>query len=144
MHPKFSGIERGLEKLENSLKKLEPLKERKIEEFLANLDLRNIVAHNLEMVAKCCIDIADRIILLEQAKKAKDYEESILRLGELGVLPMKFAINFSYIVDLRDVLTHSHLDVEWEKISHSLQKIEDIYKFIHYVKEWFKDTCYEE
>jgi len=46
---------------------------------------------DLSSNAQCCIDIGNRIISLQAAQKPRDYYESILRLGELSVLPMDFA-----------------------------------------------------
>ncbi len=52
--------------------------------------MRDIVERNLEVMAQCCIDIANRIITIEDALKPQDYHESILRLGELDVLPNQY------------------------------------------------------
>jgi uncharacterized protein YutE (UPF0331/DUF86 family) len=91
MGPEFSGIERRLERLNECLQKLEPLRERTLDEFLADSYLRDIVERNLEVAAQCCIDIGNRIISLENAPRPRDSYESLLRLGEIGVLPIDFA-----------------------------------------------------
>ncbi|MDI6840276.1 MAG: DUF86 domain-containing protein [bacterium] len=100
MKEEFSGVERHLEKLKGCLEKLEPLKERKLKDFLSNSDLRDIAERNLEIAAQRCIDIGGRIISLEQAEKPKDYREHITRLGELKILPIEFAKRFQISISL--------------------------------------------
>ena len=64
MSPEFAGIERRLDRLNECLQKLEPLRKRPLAEFLTDAYLRDIVERNLEVAAQCCIDIANRIILI--------------------------------------------------------------------------------
>lgn len=91
MKPELGGIERRLDELNERLRRLDPLKEKPLAEFRRDAYLRDIVERNLEVAAQCSIDIANRIISLEGGSKPRDYYESILRLGELDVLPPEFA-----------------------------------------------------
>jgi uncharacterized protein YutE (UPF0331/DUF86 family) len=68
----------------------------------SNRYLRDIVERNLEIAAQCCIDICHRIIAVEHALKPSDYYEAILRMGELGVLPVDFARTLAAIAGFRD------------------------------------------
>lgn len=86
MQPEFSGIERRLDELNERLARLEPFRDRPRTDFDEDAYLRDIVERNLEVAAQCCIDICHRIISLEKARKPKDYHETIVRMGELGVL----------------------------------------------------------
>jgi uncharacterized protein YutE (UPF0331/DUF86 family) len=54
-----------LEKLKKCLAKLEPLRNKPLDEFAADPYLQDIVERNLEVAAQCCIDIANRIISIE-------------------------------------------------------------------------------
>jgi len=91
MKPEFSGIERRLEKLNVCLKKLEPFKSKKKEEILQDPYLQDIIERNLEVSAQSVIDIANRIISIEDLEKPQDYYDAIMRLGEAGIIPLKFA-----------------------------------------------------
>ena len=62
MKPEFSGIEKRLEKLNNCLNKLEPLKDRTLEEIQDDPYLQDVIERNFEVAAQSCIDIANRII----------------------------------------------------------------------------------
>lgn len=91
MRPEFSGIERRLERLKGCLLKLEPLRAKARSEFDGDPYLRDIVERNLEVAAQACIDIANRIVSIEQWEKPVDAYGTIRSLGEAGVLPLDLA-----------------------------------------------------
>ena len=136
METEFSGIEQRLEKLKKCLIKLEPFKEKSKEEFLRDEYLQDIVERNLEVAIQSCIDIANRIISLDELEKPKDYYGSIIRLGEESILPYDFAQKFAPITGFRNILIHEYLDIDWDEVYKNLQKIDQFYKFMDYIKEW--------
>ncbi len=138
MRPEFAGIERRLDRLNECLQKLEPLRTRKFEEFQADAYLRDIVERNLEIAAQCCIDISNRIITLENAPRPRDYYESLMRLGEIGVLPMEFAHRFAPLGGFRNILVHEYLDVDWQYVFDNLQHLDALAQFAEYVRHWMK------
>ena len=91
---------------------------------------------NLEIAAQCCIDISNRIISLEKAKKPQDYYEAFIRLGELNVLPEEFARNFAPIAGFRNILVHEYLGVNWDEVYKNLQEIDELVQFAEIVREW--------
>ena len=136
METEFSGIEQRLEKLKKCLIKLEPFKEKSKEEFLRDEYLQDIVERNLEVAIQSCIDIANRIISLDELEKPKDYYGSIIRLGEESILPYDFAQKFAPITGFRNILIHEYLDIDWDEVYKNLQKIDQFYKFMDYIKKW--------
>ena len=138
MKPEFSGVERRLERLKTCLLKLEPLKTKEKEEFLKDPYLRDIVERNLEVAAQVCIDIANRIISIEQLEKPQDYYEAILRLGEAEVLPRDFAQRLAPLAGFRNILVHEYLDISWDEVYKNLQELGDLYKFMDHVKQWLR------
>jgi len=116
MKPEFSGVERRLERLKECLLNLEPLREKRIEDFFSDANLRAIVERNLEVAAQSCIDIGNRIISIEQAEKPQDYYGALIRLGEIGILPMEFAEKFAPIAGFRNILIHDYLEIEWGEV----------------------------
>ena len=88
MNAGFSGIERRLDELSERLARLEPLRDKPLQEFNQDAYLRDIVERILEIAAQSCLDVSHRIIALENARKPSDYYEAILIMGELGVLPV--------------------------------------------------------
>ena len=71
------------------MKKLEPFKAKKKEALLKDPYLQDIIERNLEVSAQSVIDIANRIISIEELEKPRDYHEAIIQLGKAGILPGK-------------------------------------------------------
>lgn len=75
------------------------------------------------MVINEAIDINQHLIVeLGKGKLPFDYKESFLLLGELGILPQKFAEEISRSVGLRNILVHQYRKLD-EKIFY--QSIKD-------------------
>jgi len=136
--PEFNGIERRLDELSERLQRLEPLREKPLDEFLQDAYLRDIVERNLEIAVQCCIDIANRLISLEGAPKPRDSYESILRLGELGVLPGTFARELAPMAGFRNILAHEYLAIDWDLVYEHLQRLDDLYQFADYLRGWLR------
>jgi uncharacterized protein YutE (UPF0331/DUF86 family) len=84
MVPEWNGIERHLERLKGCLLKLEPLKTKRSDEFASDPYLKDIVERNLEIAAQTCIDIAKRIISMEQLEKPRDACETCTTLWNIS------------------------------------------------------------
>ena len=138
MKEEFSGIERRLERLSECLKKLEPLRKRPNDDFEKDPYLRDIVERNLEVAVQCCIDIANRIISLEEMKKPLDYYGAFLLLGEANILPMAFAKNIAPMAGFRNILIHEYLSIDWNEVYKNIQRIDDLYSFADHIKKWMR------
>jgi uncharacterized protein YutE (UPF0331/DUF86 family) len=136
METEFSGIEKRLERLKKCLIKLEPFKEKTREKFYQDEYLQDIVERNLEVAIQSCIDIANRIISLDELEKPKDYYGSIIKLGEENILPYNFAQKFASVAGFRNILIHEYLDIDWDEVYKNLQKMDQFYKFMDYIKKW--------
>ncbi len=116
--------------------KLEPLKEKSKIEFYQDEYLKDIVERNLEVAIQSCIDIANRIISLNDLEKPKDYYESIIILGKENIIPYDFAQKFAPIAGFRNILIHEYLDIDWEEVYNNLQNIDQFYDFMDYITKW--------
>ena len=139
MGPEFSGIERRLDELSARLGRLEPLKSKSKAEFDADPYLRDIAERNLEVAAQCVLDISHRLISLAGASRPRDYYESILRLGELGVLPPEFAAHLAPLAGFRNILVHEYLEVDWREVYRNLQQLDDLARFADGVRQWLRE-----
>lgn len=135
MPKEFRGIEQCLERLKKSLTKLEPLKEKTKDEFFQDDYLRDIVERNLEVSIQACIDIANRIISLDELEKPKDYYNAIIILGKENILPYDFAQRFAPVAGFRNILIHQYLDLDWDEVYNNLKNLEDFYIFIDYINK---------
>ena len=136
MKPEFSGVERRLEKLKSCLSDLEPFKERPLRDIAGDSNLRAIVERNLELACQCCIDIANRIISIEDIEKPVDYTTAILKLGEANIIPSEFAKSFSSIAGFRNILIHEYLEIDWKEVYKNLQNIDNFYLFLKHIRKW--------
>jgi len=118
------------------LTKLEPLKQKKKQDFLNDPYLQDIVERNLEVAAQVVIDIANRIISLDQLEKPHDYYEAILRLGEARIIPQDFCQKLAPVAGFRNVLVHGYIDINWDEVFKNLQRTQDLNKFMEHVKAW--------
>lgn len=127
-----------MEKLNVCLKKLEPFKSKEKEELLQDPYLQDIVERNLEVIAQSVIDIANRIISIEELEKPLDYYDAIMRLGEADILPLKFAKKLAPIAGFRNILVHGYLDINWDDVYNNLHQLSDITEFTSLIKTWMK------
>jgi len=100
--------------------------------------LQDIIERNLEVSAQSVIDIANRIISIENLEKPLDYYDAIMRLGEAGILPLEFAKELAPIAGFRNILVHDYLDINWDEVYNNLHQLDDISKFMQQVKSWMK------
>ncbi len=128
-----------MEKLSVCLNKLEPFKSKEKEEILQDPYLQDIIERNLEVSAQSVIDIANRIISIENLEKPLDYYDAIMRLGEAGILPLKFAKKLAPIAGFRNILVHDYLDINWDEVYKNLHQLDDIVRFTKQIKTWMKE-----
>ena len=116
-----NAIEQRLLELKERLRRLEPLAERSREDFDVDPYLHDIVERNLEIAAQCCIDVCNRIVVVESAPRPADYYQAIRRMGELAVLPADLSSRLAPIADFRNILAHEYLDIDWDEVYNNLK-----------------------
>ena len=85
-----------------------------------------VIERIIEVIVNEAIDINQHLIVeLGKGKLPFDYKESFLLLGELGILPQKFAEEISRSVGLLNILVHQYRKLD-EKIFY--QSIKDCLK----------------
>ncbi len=97
-----------------------------------------IIERNIEITAQAIIDIANKIISIEDFEKPKTYYDSIIILGKEGIIPIEFAKKLAPIAGLRNILIHEYLDIDTQEIYNYLKNLNDLYEFGKYIKKWIK------
>jgi uncharacterized protein YutE (UPF0331/DUF86 family)/predicted nucleotidyltransferase len=128
------------DELNERLARLETLKNRSRREFDEDPFLRDIVERNLEVAVQCCLDICHRIVATEKARKPVDYYETILLMGELGVIPGDFSRKLAPLAGFRNILVHEYLSINWDFVYDNLQKLDDLARFADLVRIWIGRT----
>jgi uncharacterized protein YutE (UPF0331/DUF86 family) len=134
----FSGIEQRLDELNERLARLIPLQSKSQSELEADPYLRDIVERNLEVAAQCCIDISNRIISIENAKKPVDYYDAIMILAEIGVIPPEFAQRLAPMAGFRNILVHEYLGIDWDQVYRHLHNLGDLELFRDTIRLWLE------
>lgn len=127
-----------MDRLRECLNKLEPFREKARGEFDKDPYLRDIVERNLEVAIQCCIDMAHRIISIEEALKPTDYYEGFIILGQMKVLPIDFSKKIASMAGFRNILVHEYIGLDWNEVYRNLQSLSNLYKFAEFVRGWMK------
>lgn len=86
-------------------------------ELISNDDLRAVIERNLQLACEVVLDIASQLIAEFRFRTPEKYQDSILILGESGVLEMKFAKSFADIAGFRNILVHEYRKINYEKVA---------------------------
>ena len=136
MPNEFSGIERRLDALDERLARLHPLQATARAEYAQDPYLRDIVERNLEVAAQACIDISHRIIALLGTQKPISYQDAILKMGDLSVVPVDLSRDLAPIAGFRNILVHEYVSLDWDIVYSNLQQLEDLTGFAKHVRSW--------
>lgn len=107
--------------------------------FFSEEMVRRIIERYLQLALEAVLDIADQIINQEKFRKPKEYRDTILILGEEGILPKAFAYEFSGAAGFRNILVHDYVRLDNKKVYiHFKNDVRDIEKFIKYVLKYMR------
>jgi uncharacterized protein YutE (UPF0331/DUF86 family) len=140
MTSEFCGLEQRLDELKARTSRLEDLSRRPREEFDANPDLRAIAERNFEVAIQCCIDMANRILALEGARKPRDYYDSFMLLAEVGVVPADLARSAAPMAGFRNVLAYEYSGIDWDQVYESFGHLGDLCDFAQHVARWLEQN----
>ena len=94
------------------------------------------VERGLQLCAQNALDVATHLAA-SAGRDVPDYGAAVDRLGELGVLPRKFAAQFRAVAGFRNVIVHGYLDVD-PKVVHRLLngRLDDFGEFARYIDRY--------
>ncbi len=131
-------IFKKLERLEESLRRLESKKDITLDEFLSNWEVQDIVLREFQVAIESCIDIATHIISEKGWKSPESYREVASILAEHGILPEDYSKIFEKIVGFRNIIVHEYMSIDLENVFKNLQNLEDLRKFAFYINNFIK------
>lgn len=110
-----------------------------IEEIGKDPTLRGAIERYLQLSAECVIDIAEHIISGLKVRRPEDYRDSIIILGEEGVIPVDFAVRFAPLAGFRNILVHEYTKIDLKKVYKYLKEsLGDFDMFAKYIAEFIK------
>jgi uncharacterized protein YutE (UPF0331/DUF86 family) len=104
-------VRRHLLALDTAVQHLRRHVGRPLSALLTDADERWTVERGLQLCAQDALDIATHLAA-SAGRDAPDYATAIDVLGELGILPVDFALRFRGVAGFRNVLVHGYLSLD--------------------------------
>lgn len=126
-----------LKKLSEYLEILRRYKGTTSEQLRQETERRSVVERQFELAIQAVIDIANMLNAEFRFRPAEDAEESIVILGEAGVLDSSFAEEFAKVAGFRNVLVHDYLKIDYDLVAEKLNtRLGDFDRFAKEVAQY--------
>jgi len=111
-----------------------------VKEMIKDDTKRGAIERYFQLAAEVTLDIAGQLIAEYRFRTPETYKESILILGEEGVLSQKSAQEFCQIAGFRNILVHEYLKIDYEKVARNLNhNLGDFEKFAQAVAKYLSE-----
>lgn len=114
-------IRERLRKLREILSNLKDVRKTPRQEFLSNYRHYWLAERGLQLAAESVFDIGNHILAGHFNVHSSNYEDVIKRLADLGVLPAPVREAMRGLGGFRNVLVHSYLDIDEDRVLTVLQ-----------------------
>lgn len=129
-------VKAKLAELETYTEELKLLQKYSREELEHNLSNLWSVTHGLQLAIQISLDIGNHL-LSDLGIKATDYTEIIVKLGEAGIIPIKFAQRIRGMAGFRNLLVHGYSAINVAMVYNTLQNnLDDFLKFAYYINRY--------
>lgn len=123
-----------LAKLREYVGYLKTLRKHSFKEFVADPFIRGSVERYLQLAIECCLDLGNHLIADRGLRRAEDYKEVFLILGEAGFIPKPFSRKIAPMGGFRNILVHDYLKVDPRKVYEALHgHLADIERFARFI-----------
>lgn len=126
-------ILKRIERIDETLKRLEQIKELSLDDFLNDWKSQDAALHNLQIAIEGCLDIGNHILSSIGSKAPESYVQIVEILVSENILPSEFAETAKNMAKFRNLIVHEYLHIDIEKVYSFLLSIEDIRKFVKYL-----------
>lgn len=100
------------------------------------------VEHGLQVAIQAVLDITSHLVAALGGRIGDTYRETLLELGQLGVIPLEFARQIAPMAGLRNILVHEYLQVDVREIHRVLTRnLDDLLTFAAYVEQFLRQSC---
>ena len=126
-----------LDGLREYVRILRDYQEKSIEEIEDDITLRGAVERYLQTAIECTLDIAGMIISEENLRKPDTYKDTILIIGEKGIIPKDFSKDFSLAAGFRNILIHRYAHIDLKKVYTFLKtRLSDFDSFAKFIADY--------
>lgn len=128
-------VVRKMRLIGEDLERLAPIGTLPLEAYLADPKYEALAERYLERMIGRMIDVNYHVIVESGNAPPKDYHESFVRLGTLGILEAMFARQLAAAAGLRNRIVHEYNELEEEKVYTAIQSsLRDIPMYLKQVK----------
>lgn len=111
------------------------------DEFISDRSKGELALRDLQVAIQACLDIAKHIVATANFRTPENVKEMFLILAENKIISKDLAKNLQNATGLRNILVHSYLDVDLEKVHEHLQKrLSDFDKFTKNIEGFLRKT----
>ena len=129
-------IRRKLINLSEYIEELEPFLEYSYEQYISNYFIKRTGERLIQLIIENMVDINSIIISEMNHLPSKDYYSSFEIIGELGVIPINFAMELAPCTGMRNRLVHEYDKIQDKIVFDSIKKvIEMVNKYIDYISK---------
>lgn len=119
-----------LERMREYLGYLKALRKYPYRKFANDPFVRGSAERYLHLGIECCLDMGNHLIADRQLRRAQDYKEVFLILGEAKIIPKDFSKKIAPMGGFRNILVHDYLKVDPRKVYDILKKqLPDLERF---------------
>lgn len=115
-------IGKRCEEIEDSLKRLEKIKDTPKENFLKNRDLQDITSYRLLVAIEAATNLCYHVSAKKLKKTPGEYAECFGILGEAEIIPLELSEELKKMARFRNMLVHMYWKVDYEIVFDILQK----------------------
>ena len=132
-------IQRKLEALQTYITRVRGYAPVTADTLRTNVEVSGVVERNLQLASEVVLDVANQLIAEFRFRTPDTYKESIVILGEAGVLQKEFADNFSGIAGFRNILVHNYMDIDYAKVADKVNnRLDDFETFAKSVAKYLQ------
>ena len=132
-------IKRKIKLIEEDLLRLKRLEKFTVDEIASDFYKYCTVERLLEVIIMRAVDVNSHIIarLGTGIERVRKYSDTFLILGEMKILPEKFAKAIAGSAGFRNILAHEYDEVEMNEVHSSIgEGLKDFKKYCQYIIEF--------
>lgn len=131
-------IKNLISEIQENIAALEEFSSMPLEEFKADRKNYGLCEHHLRRALEGVLTVGTHILSRLPAK-TKDYQEIILSLGKLGIVPEDFAEKNKQLASYRNRMTHIYWEVSSDEIYKIIKEhLGDVEKFCEYYLNYIR------
>lgn len=132
-------VQKRCQDIEDSLKRLEKIKEVEKDEFLKNRDLQDIASYRLLVAIESALSLCYHVSAKKLKKAPGDYAECFIILADEEIIPRDLSEKLKKMSRFRNLLVHMYWKIEYEIVFDILQdSLDDLRQFSNAITSLLK------